>query len=308
MSGSVVIDVSIGLFGMYLLLSLVCTIINELIASAVGLRASTLKSSLERLVDDPILKVAFDNHGLIDGAKEASAGSDPSYLSGRTFALALLGSVDPTKPLPGFSDIESAVKALPDTNIRDTLLAHIVTAHGDIEQLRDSLATWFDNAMDRVGGIYKRTLKLISLGVAVAVALLVNADTITVVDALWRDGALRTQMAQVSQSLTSDGSKSLGSATANSTAAANKASAVGAERLRAIEQKLRPLPLGWDFTQPQFSNWLEVVLHVLARIIGLAITALALSLGAPFWFDVLQKFINIRGTGAKPQRTQDESA
>jgi hypothetical protein len=29
-------------------------------------------------------------------------------------------------------------------------------------------------------------------------------------------------------------------------------------------------------------------------------TGLALSLGAPFWFDTLQKFMNVRGAGKKP--------
>ncbi len=37
------------------------------------------------------------------------------------------------------------------------------------------------------------------------------------------------------------------------------------------------------------------------------LTASALTLGAPFWFDTLQKFVNIRGAGAKPKR-EDEKA
>jgi hypothetical protein len=45
--------------------------------------------------------------------------------------------------------------------------------------------------------------------------------------------------------------------------------------------------------------WLVMALVKLA---GWFVTALALSLGAPFWFDTLSKFINIRGTGVKPDR------
>lgn len=39
---------------------------------------------------------------------------------------------------------------------------------------------------------------------------------------------------------------------------------------------------------------------VLQKIFGWLITALAISLGAPFWFDLLKKMINIRGSGAVP--------
>jgi hypothetical protein len=34
---------------------------------------------------------------------------------------------------------------------------------------------------------------------------------------------------------------------------------------------------------------------------GLAITVLAVSLGAPFWFDLLNKLANLRASGPKPQ-------
>jgi len=39
------------------------------------------------------------------------------------------------------------------------------------------------------------------------------------------------------------------------------------------------------------------------NIFGFIITALAISLGAPFWFDLLNKFINLRSAGKKPEET-----
>jgi hypothetical protein len=40
----------------------------------------------------------------------------------------------------------------------------------------------------------------------------------------------------------------------------------------------------------------------LTKVLGWFVTGLALSLGAPFWFDLLGKFMNIRGAGPKPDR------
>jgi hypothetical protein len=36
------------------------------------------------------------------------------------------------------------------------------------------------------------------------------------------------------------------------------------------------------------------------QIFGFVITALAISMGAPFWFDLLKKMMQLRGDGAKP--------
>ena len=37
------------------------------------------------------------------------------------------------------------------------------------------------------------------------------------------------------------------------------------------------------------------------HLVGWLLTALAASLGAPFWFDVLNKFISIRSVGKAPE-------
>jgi hypothetical protein len=41
------------------------------------------------------------------------------------------------------------------------------------------------------------------------------------------------------------------------------------------------------------------------NLIGFLITALAVSLGAPFWFDLLNKLVSIRGAGIKPEEKKN---
>jgi hypothetical protein len=60
------------------------------------------------------------------------------------------------------------------------------------------------------------------------------------------------------------------------------------------------LPLGW--TAGKISA-LADPLALVAKLFGLLVTALAVSLGAPFWFDTLQLFLNIRTAGPKPARS-----
>src|SRR5260221_13776979 len=127
------LDMAIGLILLYLVLSLACTVINEFISTSLGLRASTLRGALDHILDVETLKRDFYDHGLINGTN-AAIGNHMSYLGGRTFAGALLASLDPTKPLTLFADLESTVQKLPDSNIRDALLVQLQTANGDLEK------------------------------------------------------------------------------------------------------------------------------------------------------------------------------
>jgi hypothetical protein len=41
----------------------------------------------------------------------------------------------------------------------------------------------------------------------------------------------------------------------------------------------------------------------LLKILGIALSSFAIALGAPFWFDVLNKIINVRLSGNPPKTT-----
>jgi len=43
------------------------------------------------------------------------------------------------------------------------------------------------------------------------------------------------------------------------------------------------------------------------RLIGYLLTALAISFGAPFWFDLLNKFVQLRGAGIKPEEPAEKT-
>src|SRR3954465_6197440 len=77
MGFSALLDVAIGLVFMYLGLSLMCTTLNEIIATFTRLRARNLSKTVTELIDDPDVRAAFYNHGLIANAKAASRAGKP---------------------------------------------------------------------------------------------------------------------------------------------------------------------------------------------------------------------------------------
>src|SRR5882672_6790428 len=115
----------------------------------------------------------------------------PSYLSSSSVALALIGSLGPRDRVPDIADIRNAVTHLPPSGIRDTLLASLTEAGDSIDKLRTSIATWFDDSMERLSGAYKRKLKWISFLIGLGVTVAFNADSLTVAKILWTDGDRR---------------------------------------------------------------------------------------------------------------------
>jgi len=154
--------------------------------------------------------------------------------------------------------------------------------------------TWFDDSMEQLSGAYKRHLKLISILIGCAVAVIINADTFAAGYALWSDTALRAQMVQAAETTVKSGAPAAPPAQTLTDVA---------KAYRKADEALRPLPIGWpirgwpgSFLTAEW-NW-----FVIEKFLGWFATGLALSLGAPFWFDLLSKFVNIRGTGVKPDR------
>lgn len=322
MFGLQVIDVSLGLIFVYLLLSIICTAANELIASLFKLRAKTLATGINNLLKDkgvPNLESKFYNHPLIKSLYKQNA--KPSYVPSPTFALALLNLIAPvnTSGAMATADIRANVEGLPkDSDIRKTLLILTDEAGDNVQKLRRNVEGWFNDAMDRVSGWYKRKTQLIILVLAIAVTAASNADTIEIAKALSNDPALREVLVAKAQKFGEQqaATEPFQAAQLDSQKTGVRQEVEGntpqprpksdgpessTEGISKALQEIQELgiPLGWK-GKPQGWEWVN-------KAIGLLLTALAASLGAPFWFDKLRRVVNIRGTGASPEEPHKPS-
>ncbi|MDH5410045.1 MAG: hypothetical protein OEY16_01545 [Alphaproteobacteria bacterium] len=288
MSVNAVIDVTIGLILMYLLLSLICTIINEFIGTFMGWRAANLARSIEQLIDDETLRGAIKATGVMGSFDKVSGKRGPSYIPSRAFALGVVRALNGNQP--GTMDtLRGAVGNLPDSVIRNVLEDLADEAGGDIDIYRRNLADWFDDVMERASGGFKRKMKICSFVVAMAVVLAVNGDSVQVAKSLWEDAALRSQIAEAASELVQD------------TGLVDDLADI-----KVISAELRPLPIGWDFDSPDWSSdWYRSPGGWVVKLFGLLFTAMAVTLGAPFWFDLLSKFIKFRGAGAVPKTRRE---
>jgi hypothetical protein len=145
---------------------------------------------------------------------------------------------------------------------------------------------------------------------AAAVTVVANADSIQIAESLSADPALRTAL--VAEAVAVSEQSSAESAAPDTTPDPVTARALAEQTKRTLQgyrsqiQKLG-VPIGWAKSDPDqpdahnprslptdFWGWVK-------KFLGLLLTGVAAALGAPFWFDMLNKVMNIRSSGKAPE-------
>jgi hypothetical protein len=294
MFGSQVLEVVIGLTLIYLVLSIGCSGIKEVIAALFSLRAKTLEKGIcNMLKNGPNDYTAqLFAHPLIQAT--APEGQKPSYISARMFAAALFDVVAPANAAQPrtIESLRANVSQIPDAKLRATLLNMIDSANGDIDAARLKVEHWFDDTMARVTGWYKRMAQKIIFAVGLILCGAVNADTLMVVKELWSDQALRSAMvAQAGQKTQSTNAAEL---------------TTQEDSLQQVAEEIRDVnapPIGWSRNSPNSKDirlWPNTVGGQALKILGILLSSFAIVMGAPFWFDMLNNVINLRLSGNPP--------
>jgi hypothetical protein len=306
--GSTVLDVAIGLVFVYLLLGILCTSANEMLAATTKSRAKLLRDGILQLIGNQPTSTTekpqaffddFYKHALVRAMMRAN--QLPAYLPSRLFATVVIDNL--TKNRSGsatFQDLENGLASLPDGDVKQALLALMQRAGDDLESAQQAIEGWFEDAMDRVSGWYKRRTQIWTVAVAIAITVLANADTIHIAKRLWQDPVLRGAIVEEAKSRAQKPRPTISVEYPNPDDPTNPTvSANEGDRVSPEERALLGQVLGWQGSLRDNNPW-----DWFERILGWILTVLAISLGAPFWFDLLNKFVNIRSTGKAP----DESA
>ncbi len=349
--GSVVLEVALGLVFFYLLLSLLCTSLNELIAGLFNLRGKNLLGGLHNLLGNVMAARLYD-HVLVRGLSRPN--SLPSYIPSDTFARTLLDIIAPARStgLITVQDVRAQIAVLGDPSLKQVLLILLDESGDDMGKFRQGIEQWFNHSMDRVSGWYKRKTQAITILVALLLTIAVNGDTIMILSTLSGDSVIRAMMvsqaeAFVTSSSTPQPATPLESGKGTQSAGNQKlldgppapspipssptesTGAHGGEPLPAMGQRgtaespplptilsgspenaFRPyqdlqnlgLPLGWSVKNDgALRNVPKDAQGWIFKVIGLLITVFAISLGAPFWFDLLNKIVSIRASGRSPR-------
>lgn len=267
MFGSTIIEVGIGLVFVYFLLSVICSNVNNAVAGILGWRSKNLEQAIRTLLGDPNLAENVWQHPLVRGIVGKS-GKNPTHIPANTFALTLFDALVPASGNPtALTSVRQTVMNLPENSARQALLTMIDAANGNIMDARTHVEHWFDAAMDRVSATYKQQMLILSLIVAIIVTGVLGVDTIAIANTLYREPAVRAAVTSAAQT--------------------NQIAAQQQQNVKAnVQDTVQALaqisiPIGWGDPPRDGTGWFQ-------KIVGVLLTALAASLGSPFWYDLLR--------------------
>ncbi len=311
------LDVTIGLIVVFLLVSLICTALNEWIEGLIKRRAADLARGIKELLQDPKgegLTRTLYSHPLINGLYKSNYDSNknlnlPSYIPSRNFALALYDIVsraDAAPAAPG--SLADQIDKDQLSKMKQVLSTLKITSGENVDKTIKSIEDWYNGSMDTVSGWYKRRVQRILIFLGFIVSFIMNIDTIAIFKSLNNDPAIRNSLVAAAQEF------------AKCPPPCNQADTGAMARVEMNSQKLRELrlPVGWNWQPPKDPDPSYVTNYYLAipqdrvawifKILGLLITAMAVSLGASFWFDMLNRIMVVRSTVKPKEKSPDEPA
>ncbi len=341
MSGFPILDLVAGLIFIYFLLSIICSSAVEIMLTASKVRAKVLAHWLTSIFNKPItlpkdsksqpktLGEALLDHCTVTALSDK--GKSNSYLDAKNFVTALLEKVtfDPANPTAVAASIDEYITAISKTDIlpgelqrvfliyaneaKDSLADLTGKTTNGIQLFRNKIEAWYDSSMDRVSGALKtKYSRPFTFIMATVITLVLNADSISISQYLYSNPEARVKLAgqaydatknedfikQVAQLKKASGlDKEDSLALLHFTDSINTKFADIGRAKAALETAL---PLGWQKADVQ-KFCAHPGAYTLTKLAGLVATILAIMMGAPFWFDVLNKIANLRGSGKKPE-------
>jgi hypothetical protein len=259
---------------------------------------------------------------------EAGAPADPVEPAARSLASELVRA---------FPDhltrqrIDAAVDVLDDAPLGPTARRLWEGAEKKVDEFRIGLEAYFAGDMARLSGYYRRSIRVVLIGLAVVVAVLCNVNAISLARDLWRNPEGRAALVAQADTLTTASSEPPGSAPpSNATAPTTSPGSVGLGAIQAqceeqnkgdtsafgnpddaakafndirscvtdalsaqsglnvIDEAVWLSPHSWA------RSWYDGRDNWALHVAGVALTAVALIVGAPFWFDLLKRLTGLR--------------
>ena len=218
------------------------------------------------------------------------------FSTASTNAAAVIAAVDGLMarlPAHQRTALDAGIKAVAPA-LEGTLKTLADSAAGSIESLRDEIEGWFRQGMDSVSGWYKRWTQAVQFGLALLLAASVNVDVIRIAEALQADAQLRH--ATAAQAVDAARNQPVAPPVAPSSDSQTQYKDALA-RLNATT-----LPMGWEGNSVDYFYQ-----HPVWVVFGWLIAAVAASFGAPFWFDLLKRVANLRGSEPNPDERKSKT-
>lgn len=312
-----VIETIISLIFTFLILSVICSAIYEWISERRNLRGQLLAEFLIKAFNDPTERLP--NFGQL-------VLRHPMIRSGAINEKRQLDKIDPEIFANVFTEVSDQCILNFIENTEEENLAFSSVPEGVFKSLnyqngaslailndenrKEKIINWYQSLISMIRYQYKQKTRKYLFMIGLVFAIAFNVDTIHLIDRYWTDSALRDAMVSAAENYMSKDPEEQPS-TISMNELIKELPVLNTQRFQSsekgdnaeaktLDQKdiidyLRMMPVGWDSFRPfEGQKWGTTLLNLLLMFVGWVITAMAVTFGAPFWYDVLRQLFNIR--------------
>jgi hypothetical protein len=201
-----------------------------------------------------------------------------------------------SRALATLDDLRVASKDLPEGSPIRVGVENLLAA-GDIsiEEFQQRYEAWFATFEAQVMAWYRQKTQLVVGGLSIVVALAMNVDTLQLVNQLATDPKVREALADQGAQLARQPDLAAANAALPAASQPGLQAAVETVQQRSASLNASGLELGW--TERAWHDTWQSPLSAFEKLVGLLLSAFAVSMGAPFWFDLLKNLVAIRSVG-----------
>ena len=301
MSVSTILEIIIGLILIYYVLGVIVSAVTSWITKTLQTRAKDLEGYLNGLLDDKDKLDEILDNPLITALKPVRSTPIVGFFTGQTaeystekipagvFLTAILGrGIDTYQTFDEVRQAaENALNGLPDTSrLKNDVTKLINDSEGNLAQLRYSLESWFDGVMDKASATFAIHARRIVIALALGVTLVSGGDSIDIAQQLWNQPNLRAVASAKAVQIAEGGELE--------------------PDIKVLVSTLEELELDYHNDWWNTRNSPDAPNAILLKVIGLAITWIAVSQGSSFWYDVMKKVTSIArssGSSSSPETT-----
>ncbi len=325
-----ILEVAIGLVFVWLVISVATMEVQNRISIALSWREEQLEESILGMLKDKTLVDKFYGHPLmIELALRDKTGKlvrdkkgiikRPGYIPNTTFAIVacevIMNAGKEGEDIPldtmSISEMKASMRSLAEKNpnlerVNHYLMPNMEKAAGNMEaklaEYRKNAEGWFSDVMTQTSNWYKIRAQWMAFWIGLAIAILINIDTINIAQKLWQEPTTRAVIVAQAQAEAQNeaATESISFATAKSlnfpagwTTTALDTKSCGIVNIINYQVVIRSAGNCLSVTSlPALNNgW-----GIFVKLFGYLLSAAAAAQGAPFWFDILRRL-----AGVKPQ-------
>ena len=184
------------------------------------------------------------------------------------------------------TDLKKGIDNMPEGDLKETINLFFEYSKKESNEFFSSLENWYNEYMVRVNHTYKRLLKLPLCVLGIIVALAFNIDAIRITSSLWTDTQMRSSVASAANEFMGK----------NPDLDKTKLT----EEFFSAYKESMELPVGWKYEIAYFNELNQNNKgafdfgYWILKILGIFLTGMIASFGAPFWYDALQKIVGLK--------------